>query len=265
MNIRKYRIMAFIAFVLLLAGCKIDLHTKAKEADANEMLGVLLSARLDAEKVTPDAGKTWTIRVEKDDTVRALEVLRLNALPHEQRPSMGDLFKKEGLISTPTEERVRFIYGIEQELSETVSKVDGVMVSRVHIVLPNNDPLAANVKPSSASVFVKHRREANVRDLVPAIKNLVVHAVEGLTYDQVTVSMVAASGSGDAMTIADQPAELIKTGTSWWVFAVLGLLIAIAAGLMAVIRFKPHWIPARLRRALGLVEAIKGAAGSTAA
>jgi type III secretion protein J len=242
-----------LVLVFLLAGCKMDLYTKAKESDANEMLAVLLAAGIDAEKATPDAGKTWTIKVDKEEIVRALDALRANALPREQRPNMGELFKKEGLISTPTEERVRFIFGIEQGLSDTVSKVDGVIVSRVHIVLPNNDPLAQNIKPSSASVFVKYRREANVRELVPAIKNLVVHAVEGLTYDQVTVTMVPAAGASDiAPLIIEQAAKQEKASINWWVLGPASFLILLGLGFGAVILFKPAWVPKRIRKILGI-------------
>jgi type III secretion protein J len=253
-NLKRWTLVPFL-LVLLIAGCKMDLYTKVKEPDANEMLAVLLAAGVDAEKMTPDAGKTWTVKVEKEDIVRALDALRANALPREQRPTMGELFKKEGLISTPTEERVRFIFGIEQGLSDTVSKVDGVIVSRVHIVLPNNDPLAQHMKPSSASVFVKHRREANVRELVPAIKNLVVHAVEGLTYDQVTVTMVSAGSATDnALQPAEQVALPEKHSVNWWAWGAGLLVTLIILALGTVILLKPEWVPAGIRRALRIPD-----------
>ena len=242
------RAVLSVCALVMLAGCQMDLHTKAKEVDANEMLGALLAAGLDARKTTPDGGKTWTISIEQAQTVQAIEVLRLNALPRERHESLGDLFKKEGLISSPTEERVRFLFGIEQELAQTISTIDGVMVSRVHIVLPNNDPLATNVKPSSASVFVKHRRENDLAVLVPAIKNLVVHAVEGLAYDQVTVTLVTGNAE---IRIADIPkaqtAAKAEAGAPVWLLAggvvtVLLMLLATAA--------KMGWLPAPLMRRL---------------
>lgn len=232
-----------------LVGCQMDLHTKVKEVDANEMLGALLSAGVDARKSTPDGGKTWTISIEQSQTVRAMEVLRLHALPRERHESLGDLFKKEGLISSPTEERVRFIFGIEQQLAQTISSIDGVMVARVHIVLPNNDPLATLAKPSSASLFVKHRREAEMKSLVPTMKNLIVHAVEGLAYEQVTVTLVAASVDLQAPELAKAatPSKEQDSMPHW------GFLAGAGAALLALllVAAKMGWLPEALLRAVG--------------
>jgi type III secretion protein J len=257
-----------LVVVCALTACKVDLFTKQTEADANQMVAALLDRSIDAEKVTPDSGKNWSVQVEREEVARALAVLKAVGLPQSRHASLGDLFKKEGLISSPTEERVRFIHGMTQELSSTIEQIDGVVTARVHVVLPNNDPLAIAVKPSSASVFVKYRPEANLVALTPSIKNLVARSVEGLTYDNVSVTMVA----GD-LTIAAPSTSMAaamaakKDGVSlWWIPMILLVLLISAA--VFIIWKRPAWLPSAIAsripaswpRAGGAVDAAPAAA-----
>jgi type III secretion protein J len=242
-KLKRSRLRCAVAALALVAltGCKQDLISKLTESDANEMLAVLLEANIDAAKVSPD-GKSWTLQVDKTNIGPALTVLRTHGLPAQRHASLGDMFKKDGLISTPTEERVRFIHGVSQELAQTLSGIDGVVSSRVHIVLPNNDPLAEHVKPSSASIFIKHRSEANMVTLVPAVKNLVMRSVEGLSYENVNVTLVVAAAPARA-TVA-RPAA--AGHGPLWLGGGLALLLLVGAGVaVAIAKLRPAWLPAR--------------------
>jgi type III secretion protein J len=230
--LRRAALVALLAACTLLSACKKELYAKLSEQDVNEMTVALLERGVRADKVSPDGGKTYTLEVENDDLVRAMQILSQRGLPHSRFEDLGALFKKDGLVSTPTEERVRFIYGLSQELSGTLSNIDGVLYARVQIVLPNNDPLAQQVKPSSAAVFIKYRPESDIGALTPQIKNLVVHSVEGLSYDQVSVTAIPA----EPVDIVDPAPEPAHYPLPWIIGAGAGLLLIVGIGVALLTR-----------------------------
>ncbi len=217
--------MALLA-VTALSACQSELYSRVSERDANEILATLYSAGVQAGKSTRDQ-KTWSVEVGERDLQRALQIVSEHGLPREQFANTGDLFKKEGLISTPSEERIRYIYAVSQELSNTLSQIDGVISARVHPVIPANDPLASQIRPSSASVFIKYRRDANVESMAPAIKNLVMRSIEGLGYENISLTFVAAEESShrDAAPVAVSQQGPVRAAIGG-----LGTLLVLAFG-----------------------------------
>jgi type III secretion protein J len=208
--------LLLLVLCALLAACQQLLTSQLSEAEANEMLAVLMAASLQAEKAANDDG-SWRVEVDKADFPAAVELIQQQGLPRSKFTTIGDVFKKEGLVSTPNEERIRFIYAMSQELSATLSQIDGVVVARVHPVLPANDPLADKLVPASAAVFIKHQRGADLKLLAPAIKRLVMAGIEGLSYDHIALSFfeVAAPANGSAAAgpaVPARPASGLITG-----------------------------------------------------
>jgi type III secretion protein J len=222
------RVAALLLVLLALSGCKQAIYTRMSEAEANDVLLTLIRGGVDAEK-RATGETTFGVWVPDGEIATAIELLRADAQPSEHYTNLGEVFARNGLISSPTEERVRYIYGLQQELAKTLSQIDGVLVARVHIVMPANDPFDTSAKPSSASVFLKHRADMNMQVTVPVVKEMVVRSIEGLTPDSVSVSLFP------ARTTLTPPAQVPVT-------RFFGALVASASVPLLWIVFAIPWV-----------------------
>lgn len=184
--------IAILLGLLLLAGCKVQLNSGLSEREANQEVALLLRSGIPATREADPKTNRLTVWVEQRRFADAVDILRAHGLPQQHYDSIADVFKGNGLISSPTEERARMIYALGEELSRTIAEIDGVLSARVHIVLPDNDPLRQNVPPASASVFIRYKPDSEVSRLVPQVKMLVANGVAGLSYDKVSVVLVPA-------------------------------------------------------------------------
>ena len=175
---------------LLLSGCGPEvLYSNLSESDANTMMGLLLVRNIQAVKISQKEN-LFSISVPRQQFAAATDLLKWYGIPSEKFSGIGEDFKKTGIVSSPSEEKIRFMYALSQQISETLSHIDGVLVARVSLVLPKNDPYTETLTPSSASVFLKFRPGSVPPTLVPQIKTLVMKSVEGLNYDNVSVVIV---------------------------------------------------------------------------
>lgn len=187
----RNRLLVFVC-VAVLSGCGQEtLYSRLDEREANEMLAVLLSNGIDARKV--GLGESLEIQTARRDLPKSIELLSEQGYPRQTFQSLGDVFKREGFVSSPLEERARLLYALSQELSKTLSTIDGVVTARVHLAIPEQRVLSDKIKPSSASVFIKYKPGSAVAEQAALIKALVVNSIEGLPYDNVTVTFFPAS------------------------------------------------------------------------
>jgi type III secretion protein J len=213
---RVARLLLPGAAALLLAACGMqDLYTELTEQQANEMVAVLRNAGVNAEKELRE-GKTFAVTARQSEFARAVTLLHASGYPRDTFDNMGRVFKKEGFVSSPLEERARLIHALSQEIANTIAHIDGVVVARVHLAVPEKDPLVDKPHPAAASVFIKHRAGKDLSGSVGQIKALVVNGIEGLPYDNVTVALFPAepwpeNGMAAATPAAAAPGASLDT------------------------------------------------------
>ncbi|ASL42896.1 Nodulation protein NolT [Burkholderia sp. AD24] len=243
------RALIVLPLLLLLAGCKTSLFEGLDEDQANHIVAALSHHGITGYKER-NADKTWNVSVDDDDAVIATELASAYALPRGGHANLGDLFSRQGLISSPEEDRVRFAYGLSQELSETLEKMDGVLLARVHIVLPQKDPMdpAQDTLPS-ASVMMRYRSDYNLDLLRDRIRAIVAGSVEGLTPARVSLTLLPVTpvltfpgNCGQGADVASAAGGVTTTdcvhdGSSGpsratAMLAVLALVVSLAAGFL---------------------------------
>jgi len=189
------RVLKFVfvsALLVLLSGCEEEsLYTALSEQEANEMVALLHKAGLPASKVS-GKDNTFTVATEQEKFADAVQLLQSNGLPRRRFESLGDVFNDEGFVSSSTSQRARYMYALSQEISNTISSIDGVIKARVHLAVPERDPLSDVQVQSSASVFIKHRSDVDLSAQVSQIKALVINGLENLPYENVTVALFEA-------------------------------------------------------------------------
>lgn len=226
--------------ILFLAACarEENLQTGLHDMDANEIVALLNRYGIEVKKQPAKDGVT--LSVKDSEIARATELMQAAGLPKRHRANLGDVFKKEGMISTPLEERVRYIHGLSQELEDTLQKFDNVVSARVHVVLPERVAPGEPIQPSSAAVFIKYREPFDADSNTLRIRSLVAGSIPGLSNiedrSKVSVVFVPAASAPQPISwemvgpfrVESQSAPLLRR-------TLAALLFAVGCGILAIL------------------------------
>ncbi len=181
------RILAFCACLVFLAGCKTELYRSVPEREVNLMVAILFNHDIEAIKQESSEEGFYSIWVEENEFSHAVELLVAQGYPRRAHETLAQLFQPSGLVPTPFEERVRYIYGLSEELSHTISLFDGVIDTRVHVAFPVDDVGKKGQFDRHVSVYVKYDQNVDFDTLIPQIKKLISDSIGNITYDNVEV------------------------------------------------------------------------------
>jgi type III secretion protein J len=188
-----------LAFGLSACADRISLFEALTQEEANEIYSSLLEVGIPAEKGSNKQGSF--ISVPKQLSSDALRILEKKGLPRDKKTSIGEVFKKESMISSPLEERARYLFALSQELEQTLMRMDGVLSARVHIVLPERSNPGEPLTPSSAAVFVKYADGASFPAYITRVRELIFKSIPGLSGDPATSVTVAAVPSENTKSL----------------------------------------------------------------
>ena len=225
------RSMCIFALLAVTAcSSNVSLFNNLSEADANDIYSELTRSGFAAQKIPVDKG--FSIEVPKSMVGEALALLTAKGLPRERKNSIGDVFANDSMISSPLQERARYLYGLSQELEKTLMTMDGVLESRVHIVLPERAVGNQELTPSSVAVFVKHEQNSPFPAYVGQIRELVLKSIPTMSSNtsKDNVSIVAIPSAGritEPLSLVWFGPLAIKVDDRYYFLGVVYLLIGL--------------------------------------
>ena len=182
--------------LLCATGCQERIQHALDERQANELQRVLIERGLDARKV-PETGKkpTWAIEVEEEHASDAVRILSELGLPRPVEDEGCDVFGSGGWVRTPVEEQLCRVRVMERGLEKTLQTVAGVLIARVHLVVPPPPRPGQPPVPAKASALLRVApgHAEPIQGSREVLRSLVAGGVEGLAPDAVSLMVDEAS------------------------------------------------------------------------
>jgi type III secretion protein J len=228
-----------VVTLVALSGCTQQLLGSIDEMAANQVVSALRLEGVTADKA-PAGEKLWKVSVPQDQFALAVQIIERRNLPAPAFQGLGQMFKKESLVSTPTEERARLVHAMSQELERSLMEIDGVLIARVHPVILPSDPLSPKRMAASASVLIKYRSGWDMSGRESMVRALVAAGVEGLSFDDVRVVMVAAPAPTSAEPMPLKAAA--NANYPRWTQQLLPLYGAVLATLAGLVMLYGAWV-----------------------
>ncbi|MBJ6759241.1 flagellar M-ring protein FliF [Myxococcaceae bacterium JPH2] len=229
-----------VLLLLCLQGvtaCREQIQHGLDERQANLLQTVLIERGLDARKVAEGGKKpSWSVEVEEEHASDAVRILAELGLPRPPEESGCEVFGGSGLVRTPLEEQVCRTRVLERELEKTLQTVDGVLLARVHLVLPSLPRSGQPVAASKAAAMLRAEpgRAAHLRQSTESLKTLLAGGVEGLSPEG--VSLLVDEVTTRVMPVAQPNASPLARLRI--LLAALGMVLTVLAVALVLVTLK---------------------------
>jgi type III secretion protein J len=134
---------------VIITGCDEQILHDLTEQDANKVVSRLSTGSIGAKKVLQSDGR-WAISVPRGAIVPALAYLDTNrVLAPRSAASTGS--GKGGFVPSREEQWFRYERSVASAIEDSLATVQGVLEARVHLNLPETDPLFGTRKENVGS------------------------------------------------------------------------------------------------------------------
>lgn len=225
-----WRAAAGVVALLALGGCRERIQHALDERQANALQTVLRERGVAAHKEA-EGGKapTWALEVAAEQAPDAVRILAELGLPRQEEAAGCDVFGGGGLVRTPLEEQVCRVRALERGLEKTLEALDGVLLARVHLVLPAAPRPGQPAPASKASVLLRTQPggAAGVRAREADLRALVAGGAEGLAPEAVSLLVDEVASRPLAAPAGAAAARRLRV-----LAAVLGGAVAVLSALV---------------------------------
>lgn len=199
---KHFRISLFplicILMLTFLSSCKEILLHGLSEVEASRLISHLSGNGIQSEKSKQTDGK-WSLSVEKADSLKALKYLQSMKL---LGTSEKNLPEKSSVISSKEDQRFNYERALSREIETTLANIEGVLIARVHLNLPQVDPVfnqrLRNDK-GSGSVLIIATKDLSHK---PEEIALLVGGASGI--DAANVSILLSNSGAEGIPIQDE-------------------------------------------------------------
>jgi type III secretion protein J len=190
---------------LVLAACSEEsLFAGLDPTEATEIVALLQARGIEAARVTNKDG-TVDLAVPSERLAESVAALKQAGYPRHQYKSIQDMFPADGMLTTPFEQRARMTFALNEEIANTLSRLNGVTEARVHVVPAEEDLRGIVRRKPVATAMIRYRSDVDPTNLEVNVRTVLSRAVAGLEYSDVSIVM-----ERDPL----QPAEPVVDGRS---------------------------------------------------
>jgi type III secretion protein J len=246
----QIKVICILACIALV-GCREQILHDLSEQDANKVLSRLSAAELGAQKVAQSDGR-WAIAVPNETIVPALAFLDTHRVLAPR--SVSSAGTKSGIVPSREEQWFRYERSVATVIEESIGALLGVLDARVHLNLPETDPLFGTRKDDLGSgsvlLVVDNRYVAKDEEVaalvagaagIPASRVTVLHSVAETRSEEIP----APSDVQRVAEIVHDTGAHVKRPPVWFsrttlnsLGCVSAVILCIAAGVAFVRRRK---------------------------